>query len=79
MGTTLALVQAPGSQDNPVDLFEIQNINTSVPAIISNAPSVVFKVSGSPRNTTASTMAIATLILSTGTTCDTFPSCSALK
>jgi hypothetical protein len=39
----------------------------------------VFQVSTSPRNTTDRSMAIATLNLSTGATCETFPTCNALN
>ena len=54
-------------------------MSTKVPAMINKAPDVVFNVSGSPKNTTDSAMAMATLNLSTGATCDTSPSCRALK
>ncbi len=54
-------------------------INMTVPAIINKAPRAVFKVNASPKNNTESTMVRATLSLSTGATCDTFPSCRALK
>ena len=47
--------------------------------MISEAPMAVFHVSGSPRKTTARMMANTTLILSTGATNDTSPSCNALK
>lgn len=50
-----------------------------VPPVMSKTAIAVLKVKGSPKNTTDSKMAMATLALSTGATCDTFPSCSALK
>lgn len=57
----------------------LQRMSTSVPPMMSVAPSVALSVSVSPRKTTDSTMANATLSLSTGATCDTLPSCSARK
>ncbi|MNX54226.1 hypothetical protein D3C86_849450 [compost metagenome] len=50
-----------------------------VPPVMSKTAITVFKVRGSPKNTTDNKIAIATLALSTGATCDTFPNCSALK
>lgn len=47
--------------------------------MISKAASAVFIVIGSPKNTAAKTMAMATLSLSTGATWLTRPSCKALK
>ena len=60
-------------------MWLIQNISTNVPAMINNAPEADFKVTGSFRNIADKMMASATLSLSTGATCDTFPSCNALK
>ena len=40
---------------------------------------MVFVSSTSPKNIEDNTIAIATLILSTGATCDTLPNCKALK
>jgi hypothetical protein len=57
----------------------LKNIITNVPAIISDAATIVLAVSGSPKNIAAKTIAIATLNLSTGATCDTSPNCRALK
>lgn len=56
----------------------IYKISTIVPAIINNAPIVVFMVSASPKKITDSTIVIATLNLSTGATCETLPICNAL-
>jgi hypothetical protein len=47
--------------------------------MINKAPKDDFSVSGSFKNTTDKTIAKATLSLSTGATCDTFPNCKALK
>jgi hypothetical protein len=52
---------------------------TNVPAMISPALMAVFKVNASLRKMTDKTMVKATLSLSTGATCDTFPICNALK
>lgn len=57
----------------------IYKIRTNVPPIISKAPIAALVVKGSPKNITANIIDIATLILSTGATCDTFPNCKALK
>lgn len=51
----------------------------SVPAIIQAAPIPVLKVNVSPKKTIEKTIANATLSLSIGATCDTFPICKALK
>ena len=48
-------------------------IRTSVPAIISKAPTIVLTSKVSPKKITDKMMAMATLILSTGATCETFP------
>ena len=57
----------------------LYKIKTSVPPIIINAPNAVFMVNGSPKKATDNIIAIATLILSTGATWDTFHNCNALK
>ncbi len=50
-----------------------------VPAMMSIAPIAIFSVNASFRKTTDNIIANATLNLSTGATCDTFPICKALK
>lgn len=57
----------------------VYKMSTSVPPMIRIAPTAAFQVKTSPRNKTDRRMAMATLSLSTGATCETFPSCSALK
>ncbi len=47
--------------------------------MINNSPIAVFNDNGSPKNITDKIIVIAMLDLSTGATCDTLPSCSALK
>lgn len=59
--------------------FQFPIINIKLPAIINNAAETVFIVSGSPKNKVANIIAMGTLNLSTGATCDTSPSCNALK
>ncbi|WP_174834631.1 hypothetical protein [Segetibacter aerophilus] len=53
----------------------IKNIKNNVLPKINAAPTSVFTVTGSPKKTTAIIIAIATPVLSTGTTCETFPNC----
>ncbi len=47
--------------------------------MIHKAPIAVFQVKISPKKSTESKIAKATLNLSTGATCETFPICNALK
>ena len=54
-------------------------IITKVPAIIKPAPIAVFNVNVSPKKIIAKMIVKATLSLSIGATCDTFPNCNALK
>ena len=55
------------------------SIITNVPAMINAAPMAVLSVNASLRKITDKTIVNATLNLSTGATCDTFPVCNALK
>jgi len=57
----------------------IYRIIIIVPVIIHPAPIAVFRVKVSPRKMMEKTIANATLSLSIGATCDTLPSCKALK
>jgi hypothetical protein len=59
--------------------YTFYKIRTTVPAIIIIAPIAILGVRVSPKNMTENIIAMATLILSTGATCETLPSCRALK
>ena len=72
-------VRVVSGSSNGVSTGSDLKISTNVPPMISSAPIAFFQVSGSPKKTTAKTIANATLNLSTGATCDTSPNCNALK